>query len=61
MRKGSEKIIYKDRYGNKILLFRNIEQGFDLLTDGRVYLSENLARKLAFALTKFADGIGKGS
>lgn len=49
-----EKVLCKDDYGNKILLIKNVEFGFDLLTDGRVFLSPRLARKLAAALLKFA-------
>jgi len=51
----SEKVIAKDRYGNGIRIIKNVGcEGYDLFTDGRVYLSAQLARTLSKRLLAFA-------
>ena len=61
MRINGEKTLCKDKFGTKIILFRNQKEGYDLLTDGRVYLSASLARKLSAELLKFDAKSTKGS
>lgn len=51
----SDQVLCKNRYGNKVFLHKNVEHGFDLETDGRVYLDPLLARELATKLVEFAD------
>jgi hypothetical protein len=55
MKAGGEKLLCRDKYGNKILLHKNQLPGYDLQTDGRVFLSRSLARELAEKLLKLAD------
>ena len=50
-----ETILARDKYGNKIYLCKNQTNGFDFQTDGRVYLSPTLARKLIQKLTNLLD------
>lgn len=54
MRPNTEKVICRDKYGTKILLHKNQGKGYDLQTDGRVFLSPRLAVVLAEKLLNFA-------
>jgi len=55
VRIGADKTLCKDKFGTKIILFRNPPgDSYDLMTDWCVYLSTSLARKLAAELLKFA-------
>lgn len=54
-----ELVLDRDRYANKILLHGNSDEGYDLQTDGRVFLSPQLARRLAAKLLKFAASAEK--
>jgi hypothetical protein len=51
----SDRVLYTDKYGNKILLIKNTggDPGYDLLTNGRVFLNASLAKKLAAKLLDF--------
>lgn len=49
MKHPKEAVLVRDKYGTKIILYDNgpDQRGFDLQTDGRVYLSPTVAWKLA--------------
>jgi len=51
----TETVIARDKYGNKVFLIKNAGPGYDLMTDGRIYLSPSLAKKLASKLATFAE------
>lgn len=58
---GREVTIAKDRYFNKIMVHKNYgSPGWDLQTDGRVFLDIPLARRLANWLNAFADNNVEG-
>jgi hypothetical protein len=61
VRVNREKTLCRDKFGTKIIIFRNQEGGYDLLTDGRVFLSASLARELAAKLLKFTAENAPGS
>ena len=53
--KYGETCLAEDKYGNKVLLCRNVDQRtYDLMTDGRVFLSPQLARELGAKLLMIA-------
>ena len=55
----SEKVLCRDKYGNKILLHKNFGPGYDLQTDGRVFLSKDLADELSKKLIAFKEMVGR--
>lgn len=58
---NDEKTLVKDKFGTKVILHRNQEEGYDLETDGRIFLSSAVARKLASELLKFAKKQEQGT
>ena len=63
LRKGgleiTEKVIARDKYKTKVVIHLNQTGGCDLSTDGRVFLTPNLAIRLSDELKKWARGQGK--
>lgn len=49
-----EKIIAKDRYGNALIIIKDLEPGHDFQTDGRIKLSRPLAARLARIFAEYA-------
>jgi hypothetical protein len=53
-----ERIIGKDKFGTEVWIIPYPDgHAFDLQTDGRVFLTPMLARKLAKKLTEFANKV----
>ncbi len=59
---GSDRVIARDKFRNAILIHRNTcdggpaDGGYDLQTNGRVFLDSRLAKELARKLLDFAEG-----